>query len=264
MKTIWLSYAWADNKQNDVDYVAQELESFGLTVKLDRWNIQAGKRLWEQIENYITNRKECDGWILYTTTNSLGSEPCREEFAYALDRALNVRGGSFPIIGLFPTSIDNELIPAAIKTRLFVSLNDLEWKERIKSAVEGRLPNIQKPIISPYHIAIHDYQIEDRIIKVIEVRTRAGSWTPSFIGIPLAEKAFVNPRYKYGPKGVYNLGSAKYNGGEDIDTSNQWWLMFASNEVSPTNSIFLMCDILPSKICFGVHDGDDQYLVDLK
>lgn len=44
MATLWLTYAWADNKARDVDYVAQELERAGLTVKLDQWNLGAGRR----------------------------------------------------------------------------------------------------------------------------------------------------------------------------------------------------------------------------
>jgi hypothetical protein len=49
MKTVWITYSWDDNKSNDIEFIAQELESTGLLVKMDRWNIRAGKRLWEQI-----------------------------------------------------------------------------------------------------------------------------------------------------------------------------------------------------------------------
>ena len=112
----------------DVDFVAQELVRTGLTVKLDRWNIEAGKRLWQQIENFISNSEESDAWILYATQNSLGSEACKEEYSYALDRALHQRGTTFPIIGLFPSSVDDSLIPAGLRTRLCVSITDPDWK----------------------------------------------------------------------------------------------------------------------------------------
>jgi len=134
MATIWITYAWNDNSGGDVDFAAQELTRSGLTVKLDRWNIGAGRRLWEQIERFITDPNQCDAWLLYATQNSLGSEPCKEEFAYALDRALRSRGNPFPIIGLFPSTIDNQLIPAGLRTRLYVSITDPDWKERIKAA----------------------------------------------------------------------------------------------------------------------------------
>jgi hypothetical protein len=128
MNTAWITYDWADNSNGDVDFVAQELTNEGLTIKLDRWSLQAGKRLWEQIEDFIQNPTQCDAWIFFTTSRSLESEPCKEEFAYALERALSHRGRSFPIIGLFPSTIDNELIPAGIRTRLYVSLTDPNWK----------------------------------------------------------------------------------------------------------------------------------------
>ena len=121
MATVWVTYAWDDNKDDDVEFIAQELQRTGLVVKLDRWNIGAGKRLWQQIENFICNPKDSNAWILYATSNSLGSEACKEEYAYALDRALHSRGAAFPIIGLFPSTVDNNLIPAGLRTRLYVS-----------------------------------------------------------------------------------------------------------------------------------------------
>jgi hypothetical protein len=148
--TIWLTYAWEDNKNQDVDFAAQELERAGITVKLDRWNIRAGRRLWEQIESFIGDPKQSDAWLLYATQASLGSEACREEYAYALQRALSARGSTFPVIGLFPSSIDDGLIPAGIKTRLYVSLRDPDWKERIKSAAEARDPAVSRPVVDPF------------------------------------------------------------------------------------------------------------------
>jgi len=85
MSSVWITYAWDDNKDRDVDFAAQELIGVGLEVKLDRWNLGAGKRLWEQIEHFIQDASLSDGWLLYATQASLGSEKCKEEFAYALD-----------------------------------------------------------------------------------------------------------------------------------------------------------------------------------
>ena len=44
------------------------------------------------------------------------SEPCLEEIAYALDRALRKRETDFPVIGIFPESLDRNIIPSAIAT----------------------------------------------------------------------------------------------------------------------------------------------------
>ena len=102
MGKLWLTYAWSDNAQQDVDFVAQELRGAGVDVKLDRWTVGAGKRLWEQIDHSIRDPKECDGWAIYLTQSSLTSQPCLEELAYALDRALGTRGQAFPLIGISP------------------------------------------------------------------------------------------------------------------------------------------------------------------
>jgi len=53
MPTAWLTYAWEDNDRQDVDFIAQELVYFGVDIQLDRWNIRAGRRLWEQIAGLI-------------------------------------------------------------------------------------------------------------------------------------------------------------------------------------------------------------------
>ena len=144
MKKLWITYSWADNEDQDVDFVARELSDVGIDVKLDRWTLRTGARLWDQIQEFISSEEQCDGWLLVATENSLASEPCREEFAYALDRALNKRGKVFPVIALFPRRVDDELVPPAIKVRLHVSLTDPDWKERIKSALEQRDPNVTR------------------------------------------------------------------------------------------------------------------------
>src|ERR1017187_1720093 len=61
--TIWLTYAWDDNRAGDVNYVAQELGSDTVNMKLDQWSIRAGKRLWEQIGTFISDPKESDAWM---------------------------------------------------------------------------------------------------------------------------------------------------------------------------------------------------------
>ena len=194
MNSVWITYAWEDNKYGDVDFTAQELIRAGLDVKLDRWNLNAGKRLWEQIEAFIQDPSKSNGWLLYATQASLGSEKCKEEFSWALDRALEKRGGDFPIIALFPASVDDKLIPAGIKTRLFVSTTDPDWKERIVAAIEGRQASITKLRIEPYSLTVHEKGEE----HVIEVRPRAGTWSPFLAAIPIVEKEAVSLRLMRG------------------------------------------------------------------
>jgi len=255
MISVWITYAWDDNKDRDVDFAAQELKKAGLEVKLDRWNLSAGKRLWEQIENFIQDPSLSDGWLLYATQVSLGNEKCREEFAYALDRSLEKRGGDFPIIALFPASIDKELIPAAIKTRLFVSITDPDWKERVTAAVQRRSPSITKAQVEPYAITVHKSGEQ----QVIEVRPRGGTWSPFVCGIPIDEKDIVSPRLGFGSAkripGAFILISC----GEGASGDGKWWLMSAGNEATPTQSYYIFCKKLPSLLIFGVNGGPPQY-----
>lgn len=67
MAKIWITYAWKDNEDGDIDFIAQELKRAGLEVKLDRWQLGAGQRLWPQIEHFITAPSESDAWLFYAT-----------------------------------------------------------------------------------------------------------------------------------------------------------------------------------------------------
>ena len=123
-KHIWITYSWKDNDRSDVDYIAQQLQRAGLDVHLDKWDLRAGHRLWEQLDQAIANKDRCDAWMIVATQNSLASEPCKEEVAYALNQALSVRGSSFPVIALFQGAVEASLLPQALSTRLCVSCTD--------------------------------------------------------------------------------------------------------------------------------------------
>lgn len=149
-KKLWLTYAWVDNAEQDVDHIVRELEQVGLDVKLDKRQIIPGQRLWTQINSAISDPTSVDAWAIYASENSLKSEPCLEELAYALDRAIRKRGGEFPIIGIFPQPMDRELIPSAIVTRLYVATNNSEWARQVYAGVLKTAPpdSISQP--DPY------------------------------------------------------------------------------------------------------------------
>lgn len=245
MATIWITYSWKDNKNRDVDFLAQELQAAGLVVKLDRWALGAGRRLWEQIEKYIQDPSESDAWLVYVTQNSLGSEPCREEFAWALDRALRSRTETFPVIALFSGAVDSKILPAALRTRLCVAATDPDWKERIKAAAERRGPQVSELVVQPFHIARH-VAADGR--HVVEVRPRAGTWAPFIAAIPVAEKGAVKLSLLHGPSGRVPMGGVLFSSGEE--TQAQWHLAFAANEATPTMSYFIFCAALPSQLHF--------------
>jgi TIR domain-containing protein len=261
MSTIWLTYAWDDNTQCDVDFVAQELVRVGFQVKLDSWNIQAGRRLWEQIKSFIQEDVESDAWLIYATQNGLGSKTCKEEFSYALDYAFNKRGDNFPVITLFPGPVDNSLIPAGKRTCLYVSLTDLEWKERVKTAAEERTPSLTKPQLEPFTIQVHrDRSAADHRFA-IEVRPRAGTWSPFFAAVPLSEKDHVQPYIIHGPRGHVPQGGAPSNMDEAPSSNDAWWVMFAQNEATPTQSYYIHCKELPNRLAFGINGGQPQFFV---
>ncbi len=262
MATIWITYAWVDNENHDIDFIAQELESAGLTVKLDRWNVSAGKRLWDQIEDFITSDSQSDGWLLIATNNSLASEACKEEYAYALDRALNSRGENYPVIALFLGQTDQDLIPAGIRSRLYVSITDPDWKDRIVAASEGRLPHPQKDLIEEYYLKVHWHQGGDKPIA-IEVRPRAGVWAPFIIGIPANEKEDIEPFIMIGPRDLPTRSGMLLGAGEELSKDGSMWLVTARNQATPTDSYYIWCKSLPSTLVFGVAGKAPQHTVKL-
>jgi hypothetical protein len=262
MAKIWITYAWADNQQGDVDFIAQELQRAGAEIKLDRWNIAAGNRLWPQIEDFICSEEQSDAWLLVATSNSLSSEPCKEEFAYALGRALNSRGNNFPVIGLFLGPVDQSLIPAGIKTRLYVSVTDPDWKERILASAEGRAHQVQQHSVQPFHIHIHENQSGNKQFA-IEVRPRAGVWAPFIACVPMNEKESVQPNIMIGPRDVPTRSGMLVNCGESQSPDGAMWVMSAGNQATPTESYYVWCSKLPSILVFGVNGKAPQYTVDI-
>jgi hypothetical protein len=261
MPTIWLTYAWDDNAQCDVDFVVQELVCVGVQVHLGHWNIRANGRLWEQIERFIREETGSDAWLIYATQNSLGSKASKEEFSYALDYAFNRRGGNFPVIVLFPGGVDKSLIPAGNRACLNVSLIDPKWKERVKAAAEERTPSLARPQLEPFTIQVHRDRSAAGHGFAIEVRPRAGTWSPFFAAVPLSEKGRVLPRIMQGPRGQVPQGGALPSTGEAPSSNDAWWVMFAQNEATPTQSYYIHCNELPSRLAFGLKGGQPQFIV---
>jgi hypothetical protein len=254
MANVWITYAWTDNQTGDVDFIAQELQRHGLTIKLDRWTLRAGMRLWEQIARFIQDPSESDAWLLIATQNSLGSEPCKEEYAYALDRALRVRGGNFPVIALFPASVDDDLIPAGIRTRLHVSLQDPEWYVRIKATAEGSpLPSAATEV-PPFQLTVHQLPGEGAGYA-IEVRPRAGTWSPFVAEIPSDEASGSGISLMHGPSGRLPRAGILVGTAEGTSADGAWRYVAAANEATPTQSYYIYCSVLPSKLKFGPEVG---------
>lgn len=182
MPKLWLTYAWSDNDDQDVDHVIHELSRAGLDVRYDRVELIAGQRLWASLDAAL-NDPSVDAWAMYVTAKSLQSQPCQEEIAWVLDRALRSQEG-FPLIGLFPAPIDRSLIPSALATRTYVFLTSPTWKEEIVGGVEriNRRPSLVLP--SPFVMEV----LPNGKCWTIEVYPRTGRWLPCVAGIPSHQK----------------------------------------------------------------------------
>jgi len=271
-KKAWVSYAWADNDGGDVDFLAQELKKVGIEVKLDRWNISAGKHLWEQIDAFITQPGESDAWVFYATQNSLGSPACREEYYIALDRALKARSEVFPLIAVFPGKVDQGLLPAGIKIRLYVSLVDGDWRERIVAAIEQRAPLIEAGALEPYECTIHPVmQTPWGDVHPVEMRPRAGHWAPCFVGVPVPEfektrllvplYASIGPK-GYPPKPSRNVGEVSNAQGTTSDYAYRTCTY--DEECTPTRSLFAYFTSLPTEVIFGGSHEKSVFAVSLQ
>jgi hypothetical protein len=251
MATAWITYSWKDNEQGDVDYIVQELVRAGLKIKLDRWNLQAGRRLWEQIDKFIRDPNECDGWIFYATQNSLASEACREELAYALERALSSRGGAFPIIALVQSHMEGGLLPAAIKTRLYVDLTDPEWKERIVDAVTNRTSARAAAELTPSVSIEHPAPMG--FAAAIEVRPRAGVWHPFAACVKPEERHAAGLVLRDGPRGFPPdpNNSGFIGGGTGMSDDQQWYVERGYNAATQTHSYYLFFRKVPSIFAYG-------------
>jgi hypothetical protein len=178
---LWITYAWVDNEEGDFDYVVQRLEEVGVDARYDRVALVPGQRLWEQIASHILD-PETLGWAWLLTPASVTSEACVEEFAYALDRALDGRA-VFPLLGLLHEA-PAEAAPPAIRARLAVSLADPAWPIHVMAGLLGRAPERERPVQLPFTVTVHPRFGGDPGRAAIEVRPRLEHFPYWRIAVP--------------------------------------------------------------------------------
>jgi hypothetical protein len=252
MAKVFLTYAHIDNVNQDVDFVDQELTSAGVVVRRDRWDIGAGVRLWDRIDKLIRDPAECDAWAIYLSQASLTREGCKEELAYALDRALSDRGKGFPLIGIANTPIPHDLVPGALASRLYVEMTDPSWKERIKAAAEGRAPTLPRPTIDPYTFRHLDHGSG---YHMLEIRPRVGVWSPPFVAVPIAEKDVIQ-QVQLGPPGLdATPGGMSSQRADPSSDGSLWMIVEHAGAASATNSIYVTLRGIPTTVYFGTNNG---------
>jgi TIR domain len=249
MGKLWLTYAWIDNENEDVDFIIQQLKRAGLDVYYDRRQVIPGQRLWPQIDKAITDPLATDAWGIYVTEHSLRSEPCQEELAYALDRALRTRGSDFPIIGIFPRPIDRSLIPSSIATRLYVNIQNKDWVEQVTDGVRKQRREASK-VVAPFVAKVHQAQ------TTIELRPRAGRWAPFLAAVPKAGQSRLNIVLS-GPADIVPMAGMSSIG----DFENEEFIgKVLHAAITPEMSAFISFDGgLPKVLAFG--QPPDQILI---
>jgi hypothetical protein len=253
MTKLWLTYAWKDNQDQDVDHVISELQRVGLEVEFDRAHIIPGQRLWPQIDKGILD-PATDAWAILATENSLNSEPCLEELAYALDRALRTRGTDFPLIGIFPAPIDRALIPSAIATRLYVTLQQPNWALLVAAGAQKRKPGVATGAVPPFVAKFHTVDGS----AVLEIRPRSGRWCPCIVGVPKdgpLKVGMVMP----GPSGHPTLSGMVSRGSGENDN---WSFVSAHHAVDALNSLYVTFEgPLRGEILFGSGEQGGEYFI---
>lgn len=168
---LWLTYAWVDNEEGNFDYLVQELKNQGIETQYDRVKLVPGQRLWEQIGERISD-PALRGWGYLITPNSLQSQPCREELEYAVNRAIQSKSSTFPLIGLVTHGVSFADVPISLRVRLCVSLTSPNWIEEIRAGLELRPPKLIDTPQTRYIYRVTQTFNGTNITTTIEIRPR--------------------------------------------------------------------------------------------
>ncbi len=251
---LWITYAWKDDEEGDFTFLVQELAQVRVKVTYDKVALVSGRRLWEQIADRVT-AGPYDGWAYLLTPNSVESEACREELAYALSRALKTKGGDFPLIGLLH-GVPIDEVPPALRVRLCVSLASPDWKEEIVAGLEGRPPQRVAQRVSNFVFRLYRNFGGNPAHVAVEIRPRFAQVMNWRVAIPVAAKPPVTWGFGSAGGGPLSMvmsgvveGSTSIDGGEVA-------FFGAGDTLSPSVSAYAVFEgELPSQVFFGVAEG---------
>ncbi len=243
---VWVTYAWVDDDEGDFEYLVQQLANCGVRAKYDKVALHRGQRLWEQIAKQIIEG-DYAGWAYLLTANSVESEACREELAYALHRALSDRGTDFPLIGLLH-DIAIEDVPPALRVRLCISMANPNWCEEVRSAIEHRAPDLPATAATQY---VWNVSYTARNGVTVEVRPRFGEALYWRFIVP-ADAEVVN--WGHGPAGGGGISATKTTAVESTGEFNGEQVSWfgSGDRVSPGVSAYVELAALPSFVAFGI------------
>ncbi len=248
---LWITYAWKDNDESDFDYLVQSLRDAGVEARYDKVALVPGQRLWEQIADRL-GRADLSGWAYLVTPASLASQACREELAYALDRALTSKGAALPLIGLLH-GVAVADVPLPLKVRLCIDLRTSDWREQVRAAVERRPPRVEIPEASPYVIRLHDRYLGKPEWVAVEARPRFGELMYWRFAFPAAGPRPI--KWGWGPANGGGIAGRKsgHIEGKDLRVQGvEMNFVGAANTLSPATSAYLVFEHeLPQLLFFG-------------
>lgn len=248
---LWVTYAWGDDTEGDFTYLVQELGGVGVECRFDKIALAPGQRLWDQIGEQIVSG-ELDGWAYLLTPQSLASEPCREELAYALNRCLQSKA-DFPLIGL-AHGVSFEDLPPALAARLCVSLDSPNWREQVKAGLERRPPAVQMSQTTQYHWTVYQPYRGKATETAVEVRPRFGQVAFWRFVLPADAKVL---RWGHGPSGgQHDLMTVRHmsvEGGAGKIEGKPIQFFGSGDTLSPGTSAYaILGDPLPPYVALGI------------
>ncbi len=139
---LWITYAQENKDTGNFGFLTQELQKAGVEVTYKDVAVKKGFLLWDQIAKNIED-PNLDGWAILLTKESLQSELCQEELAYALDRALSARGKEFALIGLVH-QVGTQEIPLSLRVRGIIDLRNPQWAQEVLASLRHQtLPKVE-------------------------------------------------------------------------------------------------------------------------
>ncbi len=248
---LWITYAWTDNDEGHFDYLVNRLEEAGVPATYDKIALIPGQRLWEQIGEQIT-RGNLGGWAYLLTPNSVRRQACREELAYALDRALSARGEAFPLIGLMH-GVPIAEVPPALRVRLCVDLAGPSWVEEVRAGLEKRTPDRPRTDTGDLRVRLHHPYLGDNQLYAIEFHPRFGELRYWRIAHP---SDGLDPVHRgTGPAGGAGVGGMLtefVEGNVELD-GRQMKFFGAGNAISPGTSAYVVFQGgSPNFLAFGL------------
>lgn len=253
---LWITYAWDNAKGGDFDFLVQKLETAGIDVTFDKVALIPGRRLWEQIAQRIED-PNLHGWAILLTKESTQSEACKEELAYALDRALHAKGNMFPLLGLIH-QIGIQELPASLRTRLLIDLRDRNWPQSVMAGLKQVPPQQATTETNTYHWEVFPSYEEDDSKIAIWVRPRFGELRHWRFIFP-ADSSFIGANIgapQHGLAGIRNL-TMKYDGVMTVEGKDYSVKVNGSGDAATpgTGCFIVFRKPAPAFIVFGAAKG---------